>query len=81
MKKFIPVYKSRFTPNLIDGRDILFNKGETVTVDTDPPMNVVIDSGIMSHGDCEELGYEVKTLSVERFFIRGYDIINWKGKV
>ena len=79
------VYKSRFTPGLSDGRDVSFEKGETVTyrMSSGETVKITIDSEIKEHNQApgDKTGYEcVFHDTGEKSFAVRQGIIDWEGK-
>ena len=78
----VMVYKSRFTPGLINGKDVNFKKGEKVhyRMRNGYEVDIIIDSEIMQHSGF--LGYESIFLDDnQKAFAVKEGIINWEGKV
>ncbi len=80
------VYYSRFTPNLENGENVSFNKGEVVDyrLRNGQELKITIDSDLMKQKidgeDC--YGYEsVFHDDNKRYFALSKQIINWEGKV
>ena len=81
--EFDMVYKSRFTPNLKNGQDVQFKKGEIVTYGKNKVM-ITIDSDIMSHSQApgDGTGYEAIFHDTgNRYFAARLNIIDWDGKI
>lgn len=75
------VFKSRFTPNLENGEDVQFNKGEKVKYRTlkGEIKDIIIDSELMTNSNY--YGYESIFLDDnERYFAISKGIIYWEGK-
>lgn len=76
------VFKSRFTPNLKNGKDVQFNRDEKVVYDLGKgkTTDIIIKSDYMEHqsGIC---GYEALFLDDnDMWFANAEDIIDWEGK-
>lgn len=79
----VMVYKSRFTPNLKNGKDVLFEIGEKVIYGKNK-IEIVIDSQIMKHDSApgDRTGYEaIFSDTGERAFASREQILNWEGKI
>jgi hypothetical protein len=77
------VSKSRLTPDLINGEDVSFEKGETVLYkqQNGSVLNIVIDSVYMQH-ESGLYGYEaIFSDDGNRYFALSKSIIDWEGKV
>lgn len=79
------IFKSRYTPGLIDGRDCDFVKGESVVyMDRSGKLvRIIIDSEIMKHDEApgDGTGYEsIFADTGQRAFASRYGIIGWAGK-
>ena len=79
----IPIFKSRYTPNIENGENVKFNIGEVVTykMRSGKVLDITIDSDYMQH-DCGLYGYEaIFSDDGGRYFAAAEGIVNWEGKV
>jgi hypothetical protein len=77
------VYKSRYTPGLINGKDVNFQKGEKVRykMRSGEELDIIIDSERMHHTQSGLYGYESIFLDDnKKYFAASTGIINWEGK-
>lgn len=77
------VFKSRFTLNTT-GDKIKYQLGDKVKYQLKDGsiIDAIIDSELMSHHQCKNLGYEAITLDDnQRAFIDSKRIIWWDGKI
>lgn len=79
------VYKSRHTPGLEDGRDVSFDRGETVTYrfKNGNETKITIVSDILKHSQApgDGLGYEARFHDNDEVsFASRYGIVAWDGK-
>lgn len=78
----IPIFKSRYTPNLENGENVKFKIGEVVTykLKSGKLLNITIDSDYMQH-NCGVYGYEaIFSDDGGRYFAAAKGIVNWEGK-
>ena len=73
------VFKSKYTPNLKDGENVHFEKGDKVRyrMRSGREYDIVIDSDLMENSGY--LGYEA-IFPDGRFFAVAKGIIDWEGK-
>jgi tRNA splicing endonuclease len=79
----VKVFVSRFTPDLENGEDVNFNKGEKVLYKprNEPALNIIIDSEYMQH-ESGYYGYEaIFSDNGCRCFAVSKGIVDWDGKV
>jgi len=77
------VYVSRYTPGLVNGANVSFQKGEIVTYGKDR-IKITIDSDLMKHALApgDKTGYEaIFSDTGERAFAARQNIVDWEGKV
>ena len=78
----IPIFKSRYTPNLENGENVKFNIGEVVTykMRSGKVLDITIDSDYMQHNS-GLYGYEaIFSDNGGRYFAAAKGIVNWEGK-
>ena len=77
------IYKSRYTPNLENGKDVSFLRNEVVKYKlmNGIILEITIDSEIMKHSTSGKLGYEsIFSDDEKRYFAESDRIVDWEGK-
>ena len=78
----VKVFVSRYTPNLENGENVQFEKGEVVDyrMRNGQEFKITIDSDLMQQGGYR--GYEaIFPDDGQRYFVPARGIFNWEGKV
>lgn len=79
----VQVFKSKFTKG-VGADEVNFAIGEVVQyrLKSGKVLDIKIDSELMTHQECEGLGYEsIFSDDNRRYFALRRDIINWNGRV